>query len=302
MVEATMTEAVSEELFAEAVQLAEQASEITLRWFQSSGLEVEEKADGSPVTEADRAVEDFLRSEISSRWPEDAIVGEERDDHSGTSGRTWYIDPIDGTKSFAHGVPLYATLLALCDEQGPAIGVIALPALGETVAAARGRGCFHNGGKCTVMGGASKDISAQNSADADNAPVDSPVASSATASTATQGKSKVVCMSGMEYLSQEAKLRLAQSPYVLRTWGDAYGYFLVATGKIPAMLDDTMCPWDVAPLAVIIPEAGGRITSWAGDEIDVANCPSVLATNGAAHDELLELLSGSEKQGIAPRS
>ena len=263
-----MTAEVSEELFAEATELAEQASEITLKWFQSSGLKVEEKPDGSPVTEADRAVEDFLRSEISSRWPEDAIVGEERDDHGGTSGRTWYIDPIDGTKSFAHGVPLYATLLALCDEQGPAIGVISLPALGETVAAARGKGCFHNGEKCAVMG----------------------------------GQSKVVCMSGMEYLSQEAKLRLAKSPYVLRTWGDAYGYFLVATGKISAMLDDTMCPWDVAPLAVIIPEAGGRITSWAGSEIDVANCPSVLATNGAAHDELLELLSGSEKKGIAPRS
>lgn len=270
-----MTEAVSEELFAEAKQLAEQASKITLKWFQSSGLEVEEKPDGSPVTEADRAVEDFLRSEISSRWPADAIVGEERDDHRGTSGRTWYIDPIDGTKSFAHGVPLYATLLALCDEHGPAIGVISLPALGETVAAARGRGCFHNGERCAV----------------DN-----------TAKDSTASKSKVVCMSGMEYLSQEAKLRLAQSPYVLRTWGDAYGYFLVATGKISAMLDDTMCPWDVAPLAVIIPEAGGRITSWAGSDIDVANCPSVLATNGLAHDELLELLSGSEKQGIAPRS
>lgn len=281
-----MTEAVSERLFAEVAQLAEQASKITLKWFQSSSLEVEEKSDGSPVTDADRAVEDFLRSEISSRWPEDAIVGEERDDHGGTSGRTWYIDPIDGTKSFAHGVPLYATLLALCDEQGPAIGVISLPALGETVAAARGQGCFHNGEKCTVekctaMGGTAKDSTAKSN---------------------TAGKSRVVCMSGMEYLSQEAKLRLAQSPYVLRTWGDAYGYFLVATGKISAMLDDTMCPWDVAPLAVIIPEAGGRITSWAGSEIDVANCPSVLATNGQAHDELLELLSGSEKHGIAPRS
>ena len=264
-----MTKPVAEELFSEAVSLAEQASKLTLKWFQSSSLEVEEKPDGSPVTEADRAVEDFLRSEISSRWPEDAIVGEERDDRAGTSGRTWYIDPIDGTKSFAHGVPLYSTLLALCDEQGPAVGVISLPALGETAAAARGRGCFRNGEKCAVMGG---------------------------------GKSKVVCMSGMEYLSQEAKLRLAKSPYVLRTWGDAYGYFLVATGKIPAMLDDTMCPWDVAPLAVIIPEAGGRITSWAGDDIDVEHCPSVLATNGEAHDELLELLGGSEKQGIAPRS
>ena len=289
-----MTATVSEELFAEAIELAERASEITLKWFQSSGLEVEEKPDGSPVTDADRAVEDFLRSEISSRWPEDAIVGEERDDHRGTSGRTWYIDPIDGTKSFAHGVPLYATLLALCDEQGPAIGVIALPALGETVAAARGKGCLHNGEKCAVMGGTAMD-----SAAIDNTGVDSTAASNATAA---ESKFKVVCMSGMEYLSQEAKLRLAQSPYVLRTWGDAYGYFLVATGKIPAMLDDTMCPWDVAPLAVIIPEAGGRITSWAGDEIDVANCPSVLATNGAVHDELLELLSGSEKQGIAPRS
>lgn len=294
-----MTAEVSEELFVEATELAEQASKITLRWFQSYGLEVEEKPDGSPVTEADRAVEDFLRSEISARWPEDAIVGEERDDHGGTSGRTWYIDPIDGTKSFAHGVPLYATLLALCDEQGPAIGVIALPALGETVAAARGKGCLHNGERCAVMGDAAIDNAAVDSADTDNTGVDSTAVSS---TTATQGKSKVVCMSGMEYLSQEAKLRLAKSPYVLRTWGDAYGYFLVATGKISAMLDDTMCPWDVAPLAVIIPEAGGRITSWAGSEIDVANCPSVLATNGAAHDELLELLSGSEKQGIAPRS
>lgn len=272
-----MKEAV--EHFAEAVHLAEQASEISLKWFQSPSLKVEEKLDGSPVTEADRVVEDFLRSEISSRWPEDAIVGEERGNHPGTSGRTWYIDPIDGTKSFTHGVPLYSTLLALCDEQGPAIGVISLPALGETVAAARGRGCFRNGEKCTVMGSAAKDDR-----------------------TIQQGKSKIVCMSGMEYLSQEAKLRLAKSPYVLRTWGDAYGYFLVATGKIPAMLDDTMCPWDVAPLAVIIPEAGGRITSWAGDDIDVEHYPSVLATNGEAHDGLLEMLSGSEKQGIAPRS
>ena len=284
-----MTKPVAEELFSEAVQLAEQASKLTLKWFQSSSLEVEEKPDGSPVTEADRAVEDFLRSEISSRWPEDAIVGEERDDRFGTSGRTWYIDPIDGTKSFAHGVPLYSTLLALCDEQGPAIGVISLPALGETVAAARGRGCFRDGEQCAVMGGTAADRAAASS-------------TAASSQTAAEGKSKVVCMSGMEYLSQEAKLRLAKSPYVLRTWGDAYGYFLVATGKIPAMLDDTMCPWDVAPLAVIIPEAGGRITSWAGDDIDVENCPSVLATDGEAHDELLGLLSGSEKQGIAPRS
>ena len=289
-----MTEPVSEELFAEAVSLAEQASKLSLKWFQSSSLKVEEKLDGSPVTEADRAVEDFLRSEISSRWPEDAIVGEERDDHSGTSGRTWYIDPIDGTKSFAHGVPLYSTLLALCDEQGPAIGVISLPSLGETVAAARSRGCFRNGEKCAVMGRADIDDTMAGSAAANR--------TAASSQTAAEGKSKVVCMSGMEYLSREAKLRLAKSPYVLRTWGDAYGYFLVATGKIPAMLDDTMCPWDVAPLAVIIPEAGGRITSWAGDDIDVENCPSVLATNGEVHDELLNLLSGSEKQGIAPRS
>lgn len=268
------------DLFAEVVLLAERASELTLKWFQSSSLEVEEKPDGSPVTEADRAVEDFLRREISCRWPEDAIVGEERDDHSGTSGRTWYIDPIDGTKSFAHGVPLYSTLLALCDEQGPAIGVISLPALGERVAAARGKGCFHNGEKCQVF------------------------------RSSQQGKSKVLCMSGMEYLSQEAKLRLAKSPYVLRTWGDAYGYFLVATGKIPAMIDDTMCPWDVAPLAVIIPEAGGRITTWAGSAIggsdiggsDIESTASVLATNGEVHDELLKLLGGSEKHGIAPRS
>src|SRR4051812_30226666 len=128
-----------------AVELTRRAGELTLRWFRAPDLVVDVKADATPVTEADRAAERFLRHELAARFPDDGIVGEEEAERPGRSGRRWVIDPIDGTKAFTHGVPLFATLVALLDGDEPVIGVIHLPALGETVYAARGEGCWLDG-------------------------------------------------------------------------------------------------------------------------------------------------------------
>ena len=131
--------------------LARQAGESTLPYFRSVDLEVEQKDDDTPVTEADRGAERLLRKELPAEaFPDDAIIGEEEDATAGTSGRTWIVDPIDGTKAFTHGVPLYSTLLAAADEHGPLLGVICLPALPETVWAGRGLGCFLDGQPCHV--------------------------------------------------------------------------------------------------------------------------------------------------------
>ena len=182
-----------EPLLAEAVELVRQAGELTLRWFRTADLVVETKADDTPVTAADRASERFLREELSRRYPADGIVGEEEDDRAGTSGRRWVIDPIDGTKAFTHGVPLYATLLALLDDEGPMLGVIGLPALGEIVYAGRGLGCWCNGRPTRV------------------AP-------------STQGLAGAwVMTSGIETWSPDALAAVQNAGGRVRTWGDAYG-------------------------------------------------------------------------------
>ena len=137
-------------LLEEAVDLARRAGEVTLGYFRSSGLAVEHKADGTPVTQADRQAERLIRSELEKRHPADGIVGEEEGVKLGESGRRWFVDPIDGTIAFTRGVGTYTNLLALEDEQGIAIGVINVPALGETVYAARGLGCYWNGAPAHV--------------------------------------------------------------------------------------------------------------------------------------------------------
>ena len=256
---------VEESLLSQAVHLARQAGQLTLGWYDGT-TEVMVKGDGSPVTEADRAAEQFLRTELSQRFPEDGIVGEEFDDTAGSSGRTWFIDPIDGTQSFIRRVPLFATLLALEDEHGAAVGVIDLPALGETVAAGRGRGCYLN----------ERAVSVRRRSDLDGA---------------------AMCTSGFDLLPQDMAERLHAGPMILRGWGDAYGYSLVASGRVDAMLDPIVSPWDVAPMAVILPEAGGRFT-------DLSGHPSFrsgtgLATNGDLHDAVLELVTGRPAAGRA---
>ncbi len=237
----------------EAVELARAAGRETLRWFQSSTLRVDTKDDGSPVTIADRAAERLLRVELARRHPADSIIGEEEPDHRGTSVNRWVLDPVDGTKAFTHGVPLYANLLAFFDEHGPAIGVINLPALGETVYAGRGLGCFLNGVACRV-------------------------------STTASLTGAYVCTSGLDNWPPAHLLEMA-STVKLRTWGDAYGYALVATGRVDAMIDPQVAYYDVAAMLTILPEAGGRFTDLTGTV--TASGGSGLGTNGLLHDALL---------------
>jgi histidinol-phosphatase len=254
-----MRPAVSPALLADAVDVVRRAGTLTLEWFGTAGLVVDTKGDGSPVTAADRAAERFIREELGARYPADSIVGEEEPDRAGTSDRTWTIDPIDGTKAFTRGVPLYANLLALDDEHGPAIGIVNIPALGEMVAAGRGLGCFHNDRPCRVSATSSLE--------------------GAYAST-----------SGLDSWPAGMLERLLASPVRLRTWGDGYGYVLVATGRIDAMIDPVVAPYDVAPMRTILPEAGGRFSDLQG--VERADGGSGLATNGVLHADVLALLRG----------
>jgi histidinol-phosphatase len=246
-------------LLDEAVALARAAGEVTLRWFRRRGLAVERKDDGTPVTEADRTAEQLLRDEIARRHPDDAVIGEEQEPRAGTTGRRWIIDPIDGTKAFTRGVPLYSTLLAVEDGEGPAVGVIELPALGQTVYAGRGLGCFEDGEPVHV-------------------------------SPAAELRRSYVSSSSFGHWAPDVLARLRESRASLRTWGDGYGYALVATGRIEVMIDPLAALWDLAPMPVIMAEAGGRFSAWDGSPDPGAG--SGLATNGILHDEVLALLRG----------
>jgi histidinol-phosphatase len=246
----------------EAVAIAREAGALTLRWFQAGELTVDRKDDGTPVTDADRAAERFVRAHLAARHPADTVVGEEEADVEGTSGRTWIVDPIDGTKAFTRGVPLYATLLAVLDEHGPAIGVIDLPALGRTVWAGRGLGCFLDGQRITV-------------------------------SQRHEPAQSVLSTSSYSWWPDPALLAVKHAGYQMRTWGDGYGYALVATGAIEAMVDPEVSLWDIAPMPVILAEAGGRFTDTAGDEVvlEPGTTVSGLATNGLVHDHVVDCMA-----------
>ena len=247
------------ELLDAAVTILRKAGAFTLEHFRSPELDIDRKGDGTPVTIADRGAERLVREELERLYPDDGILGEEEAEKIGTSGRRWIIDPIDGTKAFTHGVPLYTNLLALEDADGIAVGVINVPALGETVWAGRGLGCFLNGAPVSVNQHASLDRAC-------------------------------VSTSGFKPWDDEAMLRVKRRGVQLRTWGDGYGYVLVATGRIEAMCDPAAELYDVAPMPVILAEAGGRFTSLAGD--DGPGHGNGVASNGLVHEELLALLRG----------
>jgi histidinol-phosphatase len=249
-------------LLEEAVALARHAGAITLRWFRATDQGLEWKADGTPVTAADKAAERFLREELGARHPGDGVLGEEEAPTPGTSGRRWILDPIDGTKAFSRGVPTFSNLLALEDEHGIAIGVINLPGMGETVFAGRGRGCW------TLT------------AEGERVP--------ARVSDRTELAGGVVTTSGYDAWAPQQLLAVHGTGASLRTWGDGWGYALVATGRVEAMIDPQAATYDLGPAPVLIGEAGGRFTDLGGvARIDGGDG---IATNGVLHDALLELV------------
>jgi histidinol-phosphatase len=247
-----------------AVDIAWRAGRLTLAHFQT-GIAVETKSDESPVTLADREAERLLRAAIEARFPADGIVGEEFGEVRAGARRRWILDPIDGTRSFIHGVPLYGVLVALEEAGEPVLGVAHFPALGETVYAARGEGCWWDGRRAAVS------------------------------ATARLADALVLTSDGRPLaIADPARIaawdRLRAAAGSVRTWGDAYGYALVATGRAEAMLDPVLAAWDAAPLVPIIEEAGGVFTDLDGRRTHLGG--HGVATNAALADAVRAVLRG----------
>lgn len=244
--------------------IAREAGRLTLRYFQTDDLAVERKQDDSPVTIADRQAEQLLRQRIFERFATDAILGEEFPEQSGTSGYRWILDPIDGTKSFISGVPLYGTMVAVEYERQAVIGVVYLPPLDHSVYAATGQGTWH----------------ARGNGEPRRARVSSK-------STLAEG---LVCSSEVHFPLPprgEAFARVQQAARVSRTWGDCYGYCLVALGRAEVMLDPMMNVWDAAAVQPIVVEAGGTFTDWQGNPTIYGG--EAIATNGRVLEEVLAI-------------
>ncbi len=244
-----------------AHELAWEAGKLTQRYYQTA-LTVEHKADESPVTVADKTSEAFLRAAIQARFPEHGILGEE-EGYSGPAGAEfqWVLDPIDGTKTFVRGAPMYGVMIGILRAEQPVVGVVNMPALNEIVYAASGLGCYWNGRRCRT-------------------------------SSVSRFSEGLVCATyarGYEqYGKAEPFARLLESCGMFRTWGDCYGYVMVATGRAEVALDPILSKWDAAPLLPILTEAGGTFTDWRGNAtIDGAEG---LATNGALFDEVMSLV------------
>lgn len=239
----------SRDLLRAAEELARHIGGVALQHYRSL-LSVETKPDGSPVTIADREAETAAREWLAKRFPDDGILGEELGEQAGTSGRRWIIDPIDGTKSFVRGVPLWGSLVALVEGERVLAGAACFPAVAETIAAAPGEGCWWNGQRaqvsdCATLAGATVLITDER-----------------TFRTANKRE-------GWRTLIGEAS--------IARTWGDCYGYLLVATGRAEAMVDPIVNPWDAACFQPIIEEAGGVFTDLTGAATAFAG--SAIATN-----------------------
>jgi histidinol phosphatase-like enzyme (inositol monophosphatase family) len=250
-----------------AVRIAQEAGDVTLRYFRSFDLAVERKADMSPVTVADKEAEKLLRSRIADRFPHDGIVGEEFGTQSGTTNFQWVFDPIDGTKSFIHGVPLYTTLVALLRDNQPVVGVIHAPAVTETVYAAKGGGCWQL-------------------RDGSNSPHPAHVSSVSKLSDCLLLTTEMVSFArNRRPDALDRFLALQRSARLTRTWGDGYGYLMVAMGRAEIMIDPVVNLWDAAPLQPIIEEAGGQFTDWNGNP--TIHASEAVATNGLVAAEVL---------------
>ncbi|MDB4916077.1 MAG: hisN [Gemmatimonadetes bacterium] len=243
-----------------ASELARLTGDIALRHYRSH-LHVEIKADGSPVTVADRAAETAAREWVNRLHPADGILGEEFGEERPGAQRRWVIDPIDGTKSFVRGSPLWGSLVALCEGEDVLVGAAYFPAVNEIVVAAPGKGCWWNGARCGVSSVSS-------------------LADATALTTDERFRERREFHAGWQRVSRAAS--------VSRIWGDCFGYLLVATGRAEVMVDPVMSPWDAAALQPIITEAGGVFTDWSGRATAFGG--SAVATNRALATTVRSLL------------
>ena len=247
--------------------LADAADDITSRRFRALNLQVETKPDLTPVTDADRAAEDSLRNVLRRARPRDAVLGEEFG-RSGYGPRCWVIDPIDGTKNYVRGVPVWATLIGLMDRDEVVVGVVSAPALGRRWWAAAGGGAWTGRGltkatRCTVSGVTSLG--------------DASVSYSSLGGWEERGK-------------LDGFLGLTSAAWRSRAYGDFWSHVLVAEGAVDVSLEPEVSLWDIAALQVIVEQAGGRFSDISG--VRTPEGGSIVCTNGHLHDEVLARLKG----------
>jgi len=245
---------------AAALEAARAAGEIAMKYYRG-GFDVTIKADNTPVTQADQEAEKAIRAILGRATPGCGFLGEEFGQEGSTS-RRWIIDPIDGTKNFIRHIPIWAVLIALEEDGQVTTGVVHNPATGELFWARKGEGAWANGERLQV-------------------------------STCVALKDAFLIHSGLNILRAAGYWagfeRLVDATSRQRGFGDYYGYSLVAEGKAEIYAEADLKPWDVAPMKILIEEAGGRLTDFAGKP-DIYT-GSVLATNGLLHDEVLRFLS-----------
>jgi len=248
-----------------AISAGKEAGRLTLKYFQQDNFQVERKSDASPVTIADRSAEQLMRDRIAATFAKDGILGEELGTATGSSGFNWILDPIDGTKSFISGVPLYGTMVGVEHEGRALAGLVYMPGLDEGVFGSAGQGTWHFKGnqeqrRCQVS---------KKTRLADGLFVTSQVDSFAQRGAAAAFEA------------------LQAAAYITRTWGDCYGYLLVATGRAELMVDPMMNVWDAAAIQPIIEEAGGTFTDWQGNP--TIHAGEGVATNGLILKEVLSI-------------
>jgi histidinol-phosphatase len=245
-----------------AVETSYEAGKLTLGYF-NRGIQPDFKTDDSPVTIADREAEKLIRQRIEKRFPNHGIVGEEFGEKgAAVKDFCWYIDPIDGTKSFIRGVPLYGVLLGLEINARVEVGAAYFPGIDEMVCAASGTGTFLNGRRVHVL------------------------------ETEKIAKSMVGCTDSYNFElqgSSEAWNRIKQATYYRSGWSDAFGHALVATGRLEIMVDPIMHPWDCGPFPVILREAGGYFGDWKGNE--TIHTTTALSTTQKLLPQVLEILN-----------
>jgi histidinol-phosphatase len=249
------------DLMQAAADVARKAGDVALDFFRR-GIAVDTKGDGTPVTVADRTAEWTARQWLEEHFPQDGILGEEFGETRAGAKRRWILDPIDGTKTFIRGVPLWGTLIAVTEGEHVLAGAAYFPAVNELVVASPGLGCFWNGSATRVS-------SQENLAQA------------------------VVLCTDERFLQNPAKgaawQQLSRRASLSRTWGDCYGYLLVATGRAEVMVDEGLAPWDAAALQPIIEEAGGVFTDWKGHRTAFGG--DGIATNAVLSERVREILA-----------
>lgn len=252
-----------------AIHMARTMGDFTLASFRGAGLDIDVKPDGTIVTEVDRASETIGRELIQREFPGDGLLGEEHGEHFGNTGWRWVVDPIDGTVSYARGVPLYGVLVGIEHEGVPVGGVVHLPALHETAWGGHDLGAWYQHGDATPC--------------------------PAQVSNVDRVEDAMVCMTSFDYFrdtgQEAAHERIVRASGSTRGWSDCSAHLLLATGRIDAVIEPLVARWDICAPIAVIEAAGGRCSDFTGRS-DPA-CTAAIASNGHLHEELLELVGNA---------